>query len=200
MIRRALLFLGSIFAGCVIHAGTSTKAPPIDTTFWIDRLDAGGDSAPRAQWERTLLVDSDFTSEERDEIAEGAKEWENALDRELHVAIRFSLVNFPHGFAHVAGKTRVTRLRSREQLLVICPYFNVPNVVGCVSMPEQDVFLVPDLVTSVYLPQLAAHEIGHVIGLLHASPPSVMALETQSMSIPTKEDAQQFCERVGVCR
>jgi hypothetical protein len=201
MIRRIASATAVVFAGCVLRAGSGTKASPIDTPYWIDRLDGGGD-APKtaARWDRTLLVDSDFTPAERGAIADGAREWETALARDCGETIAFSLVDFPHGYAHVSGTTRVTRLSTREQLLAVCPYFNVQGIVACVAAETQDVFVVPDLVTAAYLPQLVAHELGHSIGLVHKNPPSVMTINAEEMSPPTADDAREFCEKIGVCR
>ena len=143
----------------------------------------------------TLYLDSDFSASEKLAINDAAQLWTHTTKGRIKFKFIEQQVEFEP--AVFATKSVIWRGSPLDDHLLIFERVIVGSEILGFAPPYKYVVLVPERVASLERFEIiAAHELGHHIGLQHI--PSIMDPRAVTPCI-TKYDLEQFCELYG-CR
>ncbi len=122
-----------------------------------------------------IIVDPAFTADQEAEVRAGVKMWEDAIPEMRTEQYMDELFIYP-----------------KEN----CPFGWTPGVLGV----EKSTSICIDVARSgSRLPQVAAHETGHALGLPHLPPPSIMATHDDgTIAAPTSSDVAALRKILGL--
>lgn len=189
------------FAMCVASmligfAGGSVAARLPVAKVPADKLAAASVQYAGHPWERIVLLDNSFSQTERGEIVYGFDQWVMKLgERNAH--LRYGLI--VHDTAESAASVGTIHVVRRPNMKDIP---GCETAIGCYQDSTHRVLIDADDLNINIMPLVAAHELGHAMGLddVRDGPAgsSVMMWSTGGAApFPTDRDAAMFCKING---
>lgn len=137
-----------------------------------------------------LIVDTAFTEAETEAIADAADDWAQATE-----GLTFTVYDKPCASFKLDGATCIEPQRSKD---LAC---GEGKFIGCYT--DGHIGLDSWKLDAVEIRLVAAHEIGHALGLEHDRPKTAMAYRLDLQSPPTCRDIEKFWRQYevqGVCK
>ena len=142
----------------------------------------------------SLWIDTDFKEAEVAAIYQAAQTWVSATNGRIQFVFTSKQVEYDPFNGLANGE--IWRADKNDPTLIIFELLNVGTSVIGYAPPGGHIILVPNRTDSESFKAIAAHELGHHIGLQHT--PAIMD-SLPSKPCITKYDLDQFCDVYG-CR
>ena len=177
VIKHLLILMGTVGCFSCAHSAPVDDNPATSPTY-------------------TIVIDSEFSSNEQSSIAGGFDAWQTAVGRDL----TFSYVSADRSDIDnvLAGNPPANTIYALfvADITTIDCFIQASNV-ACFKTPNK-IYFQTNLIEALDVwPKIAAHEAGHAIGLQHSPVPfSVMQADIDDMSsVPLPSDVDQYCEQ-----